>query len=737
MMHRLYLGLMVVLMAWPVAAEQESASTPASVTAATRPRIGLALGGGGALGLAHIGILKELEAQRIPIDVIGGTSMGAIVAGLYACGMSPGEIEVFISGLDWNEVMSDATPRRELYFRRKQDDQRYLFEMGLKRDGLKLGTGMVAGQKFNNLMQLITLRAADITDFDQLPTPYRAVATDLESGRPYVISGGNMATAMRASMAVPGAFTPVEIDGRLLVDGGVVNNLPVDVIKAMGVDIVIAVDVGSAADTVDRDRLRTLGGILGRTYAIAQRPNSLEQLQRADIVIQPPLAGFTASQFQRVCELIPVGERAAQAHVAELAPHALSPEDYDAFRASRRRPAPDRIIIHDVVVEGHQRVNAAIVRGRLRSRPGEAFDADTIQRDLMRAYGIGEFEHILFRLDRSEDGDGVLRYQIKEKAWGPTYLAFGLRLQSDFENDADWNMLLNITRRSLNALGAEWRNEIEFGSMKVGVSEFYQPLDVRGDFFLAPRVEYHSELENVYENDRRVAEYKVHRTEARLDFGIQLRRYAEFRIGPLWGTGKAEVETGASDQPEFDERYAGWAAQVIIDRQDRTLFAREGYYADLRARLAREIMGGERDFDQIMGVSRYQRSFGDHTITISLQGGSSLGSDLPGYAQFQLGGPFGFAGLADGQFRGSYLGVGSLGYRLRLMELPAQLGRGLYAITRFDTGNVWPDDVALDDLRYGGTVGVGADSTMGPISLLWGAADGGYTRYYFSLGTVF
>jgi NTE family protein len=712
-----------------------ASSTFAQLT--NRPKVGLVLGGGGALGFAHIGVLRVLEEQRIPIDYIAGTSMGSIIAGLYACGLSPDDMEAFLKGLDWNEVMNDETPRRELFFRQKQDDQRYLFDMGLNWNGPKFNTGMAVGQKFNNLMQLITLRSASVTNFDLLPIPYRAVATDLASGKAFVIRHGNLATAMRASMAVPGVFTPIELDGHLLVDGGVVNNLPVDVVKAMGADIVIAVDVGSDSDTVDPSQLRSLGGILGRTYAIAQRPNSLEQLGKADIKLQPVLAGFTASQFDRVADLIPPGERAARAHLAELAGLGVGEADYAAFLQRQRRGVPPSPRVSEVAVTGCDRVSEAIVRGRIRSEPGALFDPQTMQRDLMRMYGIGEFEQVMFRLEPGADGGGRLAYEVREKNWGPLYLAYGVNLRSDFEYDADWRMLVNVTRRSINALGAEWRNEAELGSGQAVLSEFYQPLDHRGILFVAPTVEYRAEREALYQDGDHVADYNVRQMEMRLDPGVQLRHYAELRAGPVWGTGKADVETGSAELPNVDEDYAGWNIRLTVDRQDRTLFAREGYFVELEGMLAREGLGSDQEYDKVSGTLTKQSSVGDHTITATVLGGSALGSDLPGYNQFTLGGPFSFAGLAEDQFRGSYLGVASLGYRYRLNQLPAQLGRAVYVLTRFDTGNVWDDDADLDDLRYGGALGIGADTAFGPLYLAYGRADQGYSRVYFSLGTAF
>ncbi|VGO17182.1 putative NTE family protein [Pontiella desulfatans] len=701
-----------------------------------RPKIGLVLGGGGALGMSHIGVLRVLEEQRVPIDYICGTSMGAIIAGLYASGMSPDEIEAFLSGLDWNQVMSDATPRRELYFRRKLEDQRYLIEMGLGRKGLKMGAGMAAGQKFNNLLQLQVQRAATITEFDHLSIPYRAVATDLQSGSAHVIGHGNLARAMRASMAVPGAFTPVEIEGRLLVDGGIVNNLPVDVAKAMGAEFIIAVDVGSASDDVDPEELKGITGILGRTYAIMQRPEQIKQFEQADLGLQPELADFTASQFARVLELVPKGEVAARGKLDEIAKLSVDKEEYAAYLKRHRRANPTGVQLDAIEVAGQSRVSEKSIRGRIQSKAGTSFDAQTLQLDLMRIYGIGEFEQVLFHLDQKDEETGSLNYVVTEDPRGPLYLNVGLNLRSDFQNDTDWNILLNLTRRSIGPLGAEWRNDAIIGSTQGLLSEFYQPLGHGGYLFVAPMINYRSELQDLYDDKDHIAEYNVEKTEANFDFGIQLRRFAELRVGPVWGIGKGEVETGLTGLPDFDDHYAGPAFSLIVDQKDRTYFPRQGYYFETRGFFPREDWGGDVSFDKVSADFILSHSINDHTMEMALEGGSSLGTDIPGYAQFTLGGADGFSGLAQDQFRGSSLGVATLAYRYRLKELPAQLGRGIYTLSRFDVGNVWENGMN-SDVRYGGSLGVGVDLNIGPLMLTYGLADGGYHSIYFSLGSEF
>lgn len=702
-----------------------------------RPKVGLALGGGGALGIAHIGVLRVLEEQNIPIDYIAGTSMGSIIGGLYANGMSPDEIEEFLLGLDWNEVMTDETPRRELAFRRKLEDQRYLLEVGLGLRGIKMGTGMAAGQKFNNLLELQTMRTAALTDFDELPIPFRAVSTDLLSGKPYVIDHGSLAHAMRASMAVPGAFTAVEIDGRLMVDGGIVDNLPVDVVRSMGADIVIAVDVGAKNDAVDPEELQSIAGVLGRTYTIMRRPGQLESLKRADIGLQPDLDEFTASQFARVTELVEQGSICAEAHLSSLEKLRVDADRYAAFLARQRRAPPGDIRIAEITVSGNERVAEKSIQGRIRSGTGGLFDEKAMQLDLMRIYGIGEFEQVMFQLDQTTNGMGTLNYNVTEKAWGPTYLAFGLYLSSDFSNDTDWGILINLTRRSINGLGAEWRNELELGSTQGVLTEFYQPLEHRGYLFVAPTAGYKSEFQDVYDHHDHIAEYSVESLQVKFDLGVQLRRFAELRVGPAVGNYQGAVEIGLAGLPDFDDDYAAMQGSLIVDRKDSTYFPRKGYYFAAEGFFPIEEWGSDQSYSRLEVDCSVSHSIQDHTLEAGVQLGSDLGTDLPAYAQFALGGPGSFSGLAAYQFRGSALGVFSLGYRYRLLELPSQLGQGIYALSRFDAGNVWENQFAAEDLRCGFGCGIGADTEFGPCYLTYGLAEGGYQSVYFSLGSEF
>jgi NTE family protein len=540
-------------------------------------------------------------------------------------------------------------------------------------------------------------------------------------------------------MAVPGAFTPVQRDGRVLVDGGLVNNIPVDVVKAMGADVVIAVDVGAPSKEQEADRADTLGDILANTYTIMQRPKQLAQLEHAQIVIQPATAAFSASEFHRAAEIIPLGQVAARALRDTLAGYAVSEAAFQDYLARQRRALPPAPEISKITVNGCDRVDEKLLRNRIFSKVGTRLAKDTVVRDLRRMYGLGEFAQIQYHIGPEPDGRAELVYDVKEKPWGPAYLKLGLNLRSDFDNDTRWGILFNLTRRSLNRLGAEWKNELQLGDQQRVFTEFYQPVDARGFFFVAPSVEYENRIENLYDGDDKIAEYDVESLMARLDLGVQLRHYAELRVGPVWGHGKGEVGTGASDLPELDEDLGGLSVRLTSDRLDRSVFPRGGFRVRIEYTGAREDLGGDRTYDKLYGYYKHFISWSDHTVSLGLTGGTSLGTDLPEYDRFKLGGPFLFAGMAEGQVRGDFLGVASLGYRYRLARLPPSLGQAAYALARVDVGNAWQEagDVGTDDLIVGGLIGLGVDTLAGPVVLGYGQAEGGFSSFYFSLGTSF
>lgn len=705
-----------------------------------RPKIGLVLGGGGALGFAHIGVLQELEELQIPIDYIGGTSMGAIVAGMYASGMSPNEIERHFTTLDWWEVLKDRSSYQFLDYRRKLDDKRFMgMEFGLKDWKILYPPGMAYGQKLNNLLETFSINSTGITDFDQLNIPYRAVATDLRSGTSVALDSGNFAMAMRASMAVPGAFTPVRIDRMVLVDGGILNNVPVEVVKAMGADIIIAVDVGStAAEQSAKSDFRSLGDVVSRSYTLMQRPDQEKQLALADIVIAPDLPSFSATHFHKATEIIPPGRKAAQQLRGKLDQYSTDFETFHAYLKKQRLQHTEDIMISNITITGNKAVSEMVINDRIKTKEG-ALQLDTVRDDLSRIHGMGDFQTVTYNLT-SNSKDYGLEYNVAEKFWGPAYLHFGTRVEVTTDATALWSLLLNYTRTQLNSLGGEIRIDLEGGGHKrMVLGEWYQPVSWGEHVFLAPSLGYLGENIDFYVGNTDVADIEQHFTYGALDTGISFFEYGEARVGLLGGHAYVQERSGIITLPEINDTVVSATARLRLDQLDEPIFPSKGYQVDLDGLFAFEDMGSSETFSKLEAQALVPLTFRSHTITPKLALGSSLGTVLPDYAWFDVGGLDSFAGYAPYQLRGNYYGVGSLGYRYQLGKLPPTLGNGIFAMARIDGGNAWfsGSDAQLKNLDYGGLVGLGADTLFGSCIIAIGKAESTNPRFYFSIGNTF
>ncbi len=709
------------------------------------PHIGLVLSGGGAKGLAHIGVLRVLEEMRIPIAYVSGTSMGSIVGGFYASGLSPDEIAAIMESLDWWNAMKDQPPRRDQIYRRKIESERYLlnFELGLKNWSIMLPRSAVAGQKLNYVLETHTLATAAITNFDQLPLPFRCVATDIQSGQGVILNNGSLAEAMRASMAVPGFFTPVTIDGHILVDGGLVNNIPVDVVRAMGADKVIAIDVG-ASDVEAQKKLQfeTMGEILLRSYTLLKRPQEEIQLANADVIICPQEAELGSGDFYLAKEFIKRGEAAARAMADKLKPFSVSESEFQQYLQRQRSKPATPMQVTSIVISGNHRTSEEYIRAHIHTQTNAVLDPKTLQKDIDRIYCLGDFEWVDYVIHPENGGSlGRIEYRTMEKPWGPNYFHIGFRMETDFDNNTPFALLINYNRLAINTLGAEWRNDIVLGNEQGASSEYFQPLDYKNRFFVAPRGIYNEASQNYYENNVRMARYDTTRYGGQFDAGMQFDNYGEARIGIYRGRISADNDAGSSDLQDITQDEGKWKASLVLDQLDSSTFPRNGYYFETLAALARGYIGNgsSNDYDQLSIKGNFFQSFGNHTVFLSAMGGTSLGSDVPIYDQFALGGFPSLAGYSLGQFRGAYAAVGRLGYFYRLFKLSPSVGQGVYLGGMLNAGNTWQasSDVALDDVHPGAATMLGIDSIIGPIYLAYGKGEYNNNQYWLSIGNHF
>ena len=714
----------------PVVAQ--TASLPA-------PRIGLALSGGGARGLAHVGVLKVLEEMRIPISCVTGTSMGAIVGGTFAAGRTPAEMETLVLEADWDEIFRDKPPRKEIALRRKVDDYKTLFapEFGVKDGGLALPKGVIAGVSIESFFRTLSTPAFAITDFDKLPIPFRAMATDIETGESVVLTSGSLANAMRASMSVPGAIAPVERDGRLLVDGGIANNLPIHEARRLCGDVIIAVNISTPP--LKRDQLTSALAVTGQLINFLGKQTVDEQLKSLgsrDVLIAPDLGDISAGSFDHAADAIRIGEQAARALAGKLARYSVPPEQYAAVRGGQVRQAQALGTVDEIRVEGLQRTNPEVVRQLVESKPGEPLTEEKLGADLRRVFGTRDYETISYRVVGGETGPRALLIQPTEKSWGSDYLRFGLGLASDFSGDSQFNLLAQYRSTWLNHLGAEWLTELQIGQDTRLSTEFYQPLDDAGRWFVAPNALIGQQSRGVFANGDKVAEYLVSVAQGGVDAGRTLGTWGQLRVGAVYSRVNARVDTGSPLLPSLRETTAGMRAGLFVDQTDAAWFPREGFGVVADGYAALESFGSAATYQRIDGTVRGIKSWGAHTLNAAASGGTDLGSDMPAYESFSLGGPMRLSAYRINEFSGREYWFGRLVYYNRALPLPELLGSGIYVGGSAELGRIADrvDGLPSTGTLWSGSAFLGADTFLGPIYFGVGLGTSGNWSLYLFLG---
>ncbi len=711
-----------------------SAQTTPPASAATAPRIGLALSGGGARGIAHVGVLKVLEEMRVPIHCVTGTSMGAIVGGTFASGRPPDEMEKIVLGADWDEIFRDRPPRHEIAVRRKFDDYKTLIapEFGVKDGGLALPKGVIAGVSIESFFRVLATPAFGITDFRKLPIPFRAMATDIETGESVVLDHGSVAQAMRASMSVPGAIAPVEIDGRLLVDGGIANNLPINEARKLCADVVIAVNISTPP--LKRSEITSALSVAAQLVNFLGKQTVDEQLKSLgpqDVLIAPDLDDISASTFDRSRDAITIGEAATRAMADSLRRYSLPAEQYSALRATQISERKELGTVAEIRVEGLERTNPEVLSALIESKPGEPLTEETLGADLRRIYGTGAFESISYHIS-GDTGPRAMIIEPREKTWGPDYLRFGLGLASDFQGDNQFNLLFQYRRTWLNHLGGEWMTEAQIGQDTHLYSEFYQPVSESGRWFVAPYGKIGRQTRGVFAGDDKVADYLVGSAQVGLDAGAALGTWGQLRGGPVWTRVDARVDTGSPVLPSAKQDTAGLRVLLFVDQTDNAFFPTQGFAALGSAYAAMTSFGSALNYQRLEGSIRAARSWGPHTLQLAVAGGTDLGSDMPAYESFTLGGPLRLSGYRVNQFAGREYSFGRLMYYKRALALPDILGSGIFAGASAEVGQVKDrfDGLPSPGTLWSGSLFLGADTFVGPGYLGLGfGADGHWTLY--------
>jgi NTE family protein len=695
-------------------------------TDSPRPRVGLVLAGGGAKGGAHVGVLKVLEELHVPIDCIAGTSMGALVGGGYASGIPAKGLEEFVTGIDWKAVVGGVGKRDLQTIEQKRAGVTYSndIELGLKDRRVQLPAGIVNTSSIEDLLRTYVARARTQTDFDKLPIPYRAVATDMITGSMVVIDSGDLATAMRASMAIPGAFAPVETDKYVLSDGGMVRNIPVDVARNLCADVVIVVNL--VEEEVKREKLKTATALIGRStdvMIVANENLQLDSLTDKDIRIDVIMGDITTADFERVPETIPLGETAARAVADKLARLAVPAAEYQAWRTAVTSGQSIEVKLAAVKFEGLQRVNPEYLETRAEVHAGDTVDSAKISAEAQRMSALQEFESVSYTLS-GDPANPTLEWWPKEKSYGPNYLKFDLGLYGSEGGDIGFVIYGKHTRTWLNSLGAEWRNEVQLGYYNNLSTSLYQPLDVAQRFFVEPRAFYVRSWEDVFLDNERLATYKFSDLGANIDLGANLGDDAQIRVGYLYTKRKTDVDTGSALLPQGDRTDAGLTVSATYDSRDTAFNPTRGLAAALEYMNADDSLGGDMDWQRAelgLGLAVPVRK---DVVWVTLAGGSDLDTDLPLDRTFMLGGPGSFPGFELGELRVTDYWTASGSYLWKIKDIMSIRGQALYAGIRLTGGQTFgrleeyvDPGFDEDDMIYGGSLYIAGRTQAGPLTV--------------------
>jgi NTE family protein len=702
----------------------------------------LVLSGGGARGAAHIGVLKVLEELRIPVDLIVGTSMGAIVGGLYATGWSPDDLEHLFTTTDFGSVFVDHPVRDDKSFRRKLDDQEFLIPLKLRFKGIRpyFPPAALGGQRLEILLQTLNLRSTDARDFDEFPIRYRAIAADLSTGEAVVLSKGPLATAMRASMSVAAVFPPVVIDGRPLVDGGAAANLPIGIAQDLGAGAIIAVDITSPLG--GKEELTSLLSIIdqmGGFLTVGNRAKDIERLRSGDVLVRPELGDMSFTEFSRAAEAIGLGEAAARGAADRLRAFSVSEEEYAAFRARHRRRPIEQVVPDQVRIDNTSWIADDVVRKRVHVPAGRALDIESLNRDILRLHALEYFGTIRDGFERP-DGRGTLTLTMPPKPYGRNSLQFGVNFRDDFQGDVGYALAVRHQLLAANRRGGEWQNVAQFGDTALLETEFYQPLDRGMSWFVDPGLSSRRWSQSLWSDERPIAEYRVGVAEARVDAGRVLGRWGEARLGVFYDDDKATRRIGSPVFPNFRLQDGGLRFRFRADTLDDTVFPEHGLDVDGIYSRSFETLGADTEYTRFSMRVGGAMTLGRNTFVPHLEVGSVLAGPETLNNTFYLGGLLRLSGLGTDELIGTRYGLATLVYYRELTSFNfGALSPTLYAGCSLETGNTFtPDDpVSWDALRHSGSVFVGGRTPLGPVYFGFAMADGGRNRVYFNIGGRF
>lgn len=720
----------------PAAAPSNSVPATTKTPLQNRPKIGVALEGGGAMGLAHIGVLRWFEEHHIPVDYVAGTSMGGLVGGFYATGMTPEEMQDLIGGLDWREVLGDRTPYADLSYRRKEDQRAYPNSLifGL-RHGLSAPAGLIAGHQIGLLIDRVTLPYYGISSFDDMPVPFRCVATDLVSGQSHVFKDGPLGIALRSTMSIPGAFSPVREGKAVYVDGGLLDNLPTDVVRKMGAEIVIAVHLEAAP--VEANDIRSVFSVLNYSVSAVVTENEMRSLELADSIISVPLGEFTTVDYAESEPIMQRGYDAAKTKARMLEAFALNDADWKAYLQTRKgRERTELPVPQFVKVEGTSEREAVDVARYLKGFSGKPIEPHQLDRALTRLTGVGRFDSASYWLTE-QDGKAGLLVRVVEKNDAPPMFQTAFEVDGSQAGNVDFTTGTRFTFMDVAGYRSEWRTDLLLGNTYGIQTELYRPFWPESRWFFAPHADASDTAFQIYAKNDPLADYRIYRINIGGDLGYSFGRFSELRVGYQVGSLNTKLRLGTPEIPSVEGRVGQSHLHYLLDHTDDPVIPRRGFSAESNFQWFDQSPGAASSFpsmEQKLGF------FQPMTRTVSFfaegQGGSTFGTKSTGIPQFFLGGPLRLSAYGINEFQGNQYYLFRAGFVHDLLTLPPFVGKKVYAVGAYEIGKMYgvtadsnlPNDVAAGFL---------AETAVGPFFIGGSVGDSGHRKWFFQLGRVF
>ena len=740
-MSRIAVALLSLFLA-PTCLAQETPSEPPKAPTdqpapkSSRPGIGVALEGGGALGLAHIGVLRWFEEHRIPIDYIAGTSMGGLVAGIYATGRTPQQLQDFVRKQDWDTIIVGQTPYPDLPYRRKED--RRAFQNSLvfgAKHGLSLPSGLSTGHEVSMLIDRETLPYSNLVSFDDLPIPFRCVATDLVSAKEVVFAGGSLQKALRATMSIPAVFPPVQDGDEMYVDGGLIGNLPTDVVRKMGAEVVIAIHLETAP--VDPKKMRSLFEVLGGAIEVVIRDNEIRGMAGADLIVSADLRAFTSLDYQQAEAIMGIGYQAAESKGRVLLPYALDEASWQQYL--QRRAARERRLIPTpqfVTVEGTNPTATRHLEKFLQPVVGKPIDTTQLSTLLRRLTGGFRYDSAAYRLANRDGQDGLI-VTLHEKDNAPPVLQLGFSVDGSESNDVNFTQLARLTFTDVAGYRSEWRTDLQFGNTYGVSSELYRPFTETSRWFFAPHGDASSTAFKIYRKSDPLADYRLYRVNFGTDVGFGLTRFTEIRAGYEVGYFNAKLRLGTPEFSSISGRVGDARLNFRTAHLDNPITPRKGYVFDTTFRWFDTNPGATGSFPLLQSQMKY---FIPITTPGSLfvegEGGTTFSSKHVGTPQFFLGGPARLSAYGTNELFGNQYYYGRAGYLHDILKLPPFIGTKVFLISAFEVGKMYGVPTA-SQFPSDGMAGILAQTAIGPLLVGGSVGDTGHKKWFFQLGHVF